>query len=238
MKNCAAKKLAKILTDIFMTAILVFLANRQNGTGVMLHAVLGVALFALFALHHFLNAAYFKSIFKGKYGARRIVLAATNAALFAAMLLMAASSVMISGLAFNAAFLPVNFAWRNIHASCSSWVFMIAAFHFSLHAHSALAHLEQKIPSAIFVPVSVLIFGAGIFAFSQSKIFSNLFLLYTDARLAHSFAMQITFSILTIFFRVHGNSFCAEIVRKKKNELREFWALNKMFKAADASSGI
>ncbi|MBD5440780.1 MAG: DUF4405 domain-containing protein [Treponema sp.] len=222
MKNCAAKKLAKILTDIFMTAILVFLANRQNGTGVMLHAVLGVALFALFALHHFLNAAYFKSIFKGKYGARRIVLAATNAALFAAMLLMAASSVMISGLAFNAAFLPVNFAWRNIHASCSSWVFMIAAFHISLHTHSALARLEQKIPSAIFVPVSVLIFGAGIFAFSQSKIFSNLFLLYTDASLAHSFAMQIAFSILTIFSVCMATHFALKLFERKKMNCASF----------------
>ena len=216
MKNCAAKKFAKILTDIFMTAILVFLANRQNGTGVTLHAVLGVALFALFALHHFLNTAYFKSIFKGKYSARRIVLAATNVALFAAMLLMAASSVMISGLAFNAAFLPVSFAWRDVHAACSSWIFMIASFHLSLHAHSALARLEQKIPRTIFVFASFLVLAAGIFAFSQSKIFSNLFLLYTDASLAYSFAMQIAFSILTIFSVCMATHFALKFFERKK----------------------
>lgn len=216
MKNCAAKKLARILTDIFMTAILLFLANRQNGTGVALHAVLGIALFALFALHHFLNAAYFKSILKGKYNARRIVLLATNAALFAAMLLLAASSMMISGLAFNAAFLPVNFAWRAIHASCSSWIFMIAAFHVSLHTHSALARLEQKIPRAIFMPVLLLVFAAGIFAFSQSKVFSNLFLLYTDASLAHSFGTQIAFSILTIFAVCAASHLALKFFERKK----------------------
>ena len=215
MKNCAAKRLAKILTDIFMTAILIFLANRQNGTGVALHAVLGIALFALFALHHFLNAAYFKSIFKGKYNARRIVLAATNAALFAAMILMAASSAMISGLAFNAVFLPVSFAWRDIHAACSSWIFMIAAFHLSLHTHSALARLEQKIPRAIFMLVSFLVFAVGIFAFSQSKIFSNLFLLYTDASLSYSFAMQITFSVLTIFAVSAASHFALKFFERK-----------------------
>lgn len=216
MKNCAAKKLAKILTDFFMAAILVFLANRQNGTEVTLHAVLGIALFALFVLHHFLNAAYFKSIFKGKYNARRIVLLATNAALFAAMLLMAASSAMISGLAFDADFLPVSFAWRNIHAACSSWIFVIAAFHISLHTHSAFARLEQKIPSAIFFPVSFLIFIAGIFAFSQSKIFSNLFLLYTDASLEYSFCMQIAFSVLTIFSVCVASHFTLKFFERKK----------------------
>lgn len=52
MKKGGVKKLAKILTDIFMTAILAYLANRQNGTGLLLHAVLGIALFVLFVLHH------------------------------------------------------------------------------------------------------------------------------------------------------------------------------------------
>lgn len=215
MKKGAAKKIATILTDILMTATLAFLANRQNGTGLLLHAVLGIALFVLFALHHFLNAAYFKSLFKGTYNARRIVLAATNAALFVAMLLMAASSLMISGLVFNVAFLPVNFAWRNIHAACSSWIFMIAAFHISLHTHSALADFERKIPRAIFVPASLLIFVAGIFAFSQSKIFSNLFLLYTDASLRHSFKTQIAFSILTIFAVCMATHFAMKISERK-----------------------
>lgn len=199
-----------------MTAILLFLANRQNGTSVALHAVLGIALFALFALHHFLNAAYFKAAFKGKYNSRRIVLAATNAVLFAVMLLMAASSAMISGFAFNAAFLPVNFAWRNVHAACASWIFMLAAFHISLHAHSALTKLEQKIPRAIFLPVSVFVFVAGIFAFSQSKIFSNLFLLYTDASLAHSFGTQIAFSVLTIFAVCAASHFALKFFERKK----------------------
>ncbi len=216
MKKGTAKKIAKILTDILMTANLAFLANRQNGTGLLLHAVLGIALFVLFALHHLLNASYFKSLFKGKYNARRTVLAGTNAALFAAMLLMAASSLMISGLVFNLSFLPVNFAWRNIHAACSSWIFIIAAFHISLHTHSALSRLERKIPRAIFSPTLILIFIAGVFAFSQSKILSNLFLLYTDASLRHSFKTQIAFSILTIFAVCVATHFALKICERKK----------------------
>ncbi|MCM1321715.1 MAG: DUF4405 domain-containing protein [Bacteroides sp.] len=216
MKKGAAKKLAKMLTDIVMTAILAFLANRQNGTGLLLHAVLGIVLFVLFALHHFLNASYFKSLFKGTYNVRRIVLAAANASLFAAMLLMAASSLMISGLVFNVAFLPVNFAWRNIHASCSSWMFMIAAFHISLHAHSALSRFERKMPRVIFVAASVFVFGAGVFAFSQSKIFSNLFLFYTDASLRYSFKTQIVFSMLMIFAVCLASHFVLKICERRK----------------------
>jgi len=216
MKKGGVKKLAKILTDIFMTAILAYLANRQNGTGLLLHAVLGIALFVLFVLHHLLNASYIKSLFKGNYNARRIVLLATNAALFAAMLLMAASSLMILGLVFNVAFLPVNFAWRNIHAACSSWIFMIAAFHVSLHAHSGLLRLERKIPRTVFFAASILIFIAGIFAFSQSKILSNLFLLYTDASLCYSFQAQIAFSILTIFAVCVATHFALKTFERKE----------------------
>lgn len=210
------KKIAKIVTDSCMTIILLFLSNRQSGTPLMLHAILGIALFVLFALHHFLNAAYFKSIFSGTYNARRIVLLVADAALFAAMLLMAASSVMISGLAFDADFLPVNFLWRSIHASCSSWIFMLAAFHISLHTHSALVRLERNIPRAIFLLASFLIFIAGIFAFSQSTIFSNLFLLYTDASLRYSFTAQIAFSVLTILSVCEATHFVLTFFECKK----------------------
>lgn len=216
MTKGAAKKIAKILTDVFMTAILTFLANRQNGPGLLLHAVLGIALFVLFALHHVLNATYFKAFFRGNYSARRIVLAATNTALLAAMLLMAASSLMISGLVFDVAFLPVHFAWRNIHASCASWIFMIAAFHLSLHAHAALARLARKIPRAVFLPASLVLFAAGVFAFAHSKIFSNLFLLYTDASLSHSFSAQIAFSLLTILSVCLATHFALRCFERRK----------------------
>ena len=85
---------------------------------------------------------------------------------------------------------------------------MIAEFHISLHAHSGLLRLERKIPRTVFFAASILIFIAGIFAFSQSKILSNLFLLYTDASLRYSFQAQIAFSILTHYAFASNRSLC------------------------------
>lgn len=80
---------------------------------------------------------------RGKYNSVRILLSATAWLLFALMILMAFSSVMMSGAVF--AFSSINMtSWsRPLHTFSCSWGFLVMGFHLGLHLHSKLKKLEM-----------------------------------------------------------------------------------------------
>ena len=216
------KKYLKIAVDVLMLILLVFLANRRNGMGLLLHAVLGIAEFLLFVIHHLLNVWWYKSLFKGKWNARWIFLFVTDTVMMVAMILMIISSFQISGLVFEWDFFPVRFQWKNIHSVCSSALFMITAFHLAIHMNGVLKKMElifQKSAShgRKFKLLSItyyLLTAIGTIALSQSRIFSNLFLLYTDASYRWSDFMQIVFSVMIVLGVISG----CTLVRKLKQQ--------------------
>ena len=85
------KKTLKITTDILMFADFLFLMRHETVQNLSLHGIFGIVLFALFIFHHILNAGFYKSTFRGKYKARRILFSLTTWILFALMILMAFS---------------------------------------------------------------------------------------------------------------------------------------------------
>ena len=78
------KRVVKIIIDIAM--YLIFVALMQEHLWGGLHEWLGITLFVLFITHNILNFGWYKSLFKGKYKAPRIVSAVINIALLAAMI--------------------------------------------------------------------------------------------------------------------------------------------------------
>lgn len=114
------RKLLKIITDILMFADFIFLMSHEVVRNLSAHGIFGATLFALFILHHILNGGFYRSLNRGKYNSVRILLSASAWLLFALMILMAFSSVMMSGAVF--AFSSINMtSWsRPLHAfSCS-----------------------------------------------------------------------------------------------------------------------
>ncbi len=70
----------KIFVDFAMLACFLFLFALP-ATGVFTHEVLGSFLFVLFLLHNALNYRWCKALFKGGYGAERMLRTSVNAAL-------------------------------------------------------------------------------------------------------------------------------------------------------------
>lgn len=70
----------KIFVDFAMLACFLLLFALP-ATGVFTHEVLGSFLFVLFLLHNALNYRWYKALFKGRYGAERILRTSVNAAL-------------------------------------------------------------------------------------------------------------------------------------------------------------
>ena len=181
------KKTLKIITDILMFADFIFLMSHEVVRNLSSHGIFGAALFALFILHHILNGGFYRSALCGKYNSVRILFSATAWLLFALMILMAFSSVMMSGAVF--AFSSINMtSWsRPLHTFSCSWGFLVMGFHLGLHLHSKLKKLEQAANgkksddgknSARFVVLQILwilIFALGIFCIVHSQLYVYLF---------------------------------------------------------------
>ncbi len=180
------RKLLKIITDILMFADFIFLMSHEVVRNLSAHGIFGAALFALFILHHVLNGGFYCSALRGKYNSVRILLSATVWILFILMILMAFSSVMMSGAIFTFSSINMTSWSRPLHTFSCSWGFLVMGFHLGLHLHSKLKKLEAAANGkkadgrnsacfSILQILGILIFALGIFCFVHSQLYVYLF---------------------------------------------------------------
>ena len=168
------KRRIKILVDVLMFLLFLYLLSYRPGMGLMYHAVIGIAQLTLFILHHLLNLNWYKNIFRGKYYFRRILLTGSDFLLLIAMGFMIVSSVMISGMVFEFVDIRMTSWWRRIHVASSGWCFLLSAFHVGMHMQGILNRLQKKLqtfPSVITTisSSSCQWFGTATFVRSSSK---------------------------------------------------------------------
>lgn len=120
------KRKMKILVDMVMYFIFIYLMSYRAGRGLFLHGVLGCMLFGLFLLHHMLNLAWYQGIFKGGYSFQRAALVFTDFLLLADMAAMMISSVQMSGDVF--AFSPFVAGYTYVLLFLLVWVAGIRCF--------------------------------------------------------------------------------------------------------------
>lgn len=127
------KMTVKITADILMTALMLFLMGYHLW-GDTAHEWVGAGIFVLFILHHILNFGWYKNLFRKKYGPVRILQTAVDISVFAAMLGLMISGVILSRKVF--AFLPIKggmaFA-RTLHIAATHWGFVLMSLHLGLH---------------------------------------------------------------------------------------------------------
>ena len=181
------RKIFKIITDILMFADFIFLMSHEVVRNLSAHGIFGAALFALFVLHHILNGGFYRSLNRGKYNSVRILLSATVWLLFVLMILMAFSSVMMSGAVFAFSSISMTSWSRPLHTFSCSWGFLVMGFHLGLHLHGKLKKLEtaanakkseNKKKSACFIILQIMwifIFALGIFCIVHSQLYVYLF---------------------------------------------------------------
>lgn len=101
--------------------------------------------FAVIA-HHLLNMNWYKTLFRGRWGARRILLTCSGYPAISCHAFDDAQLLYdLPGLVFDVSFLPVRFFWRDIHVFSCAWGFLLVAFHLGLHLHGALKNIERKL---------------------------------------------------------------------------------------------
>ena len=166
----------KTAADILMTAALPVLMCYSI-VGETAHEIIGVAMFALFILHHILNFGWIKSVFKGKYPPKRIVGTIINAAVLICMLGLMYSSIVISKHIFTFLNLSGTMNARTVHLLCAYWGLVLMSVHLGMHISQMAARMKLKSKALIWT--LRIIFGVvgavGIYEFIQLKITYYLF---------------------------------------------------------------
>lgn len=153
------KRRLRMPVDIAMFCLFVFLMGYQPGSGLYSHGVYGVALFALFLLHHLLNLAWYKGLKGGAYPFARKLFVATNVMLFGAMLLMAVSSIMLAEVVFPIAIVRPSQLGRDLHVASTATGFILMAVHLGLHTHEVFSRIERKCERNASIGMCFLAYG-------------------------------------------------------------------------------
>ena len=119
--------------DILMTLMLLFLMGYQFW-GDVAHEWAGAGMLVLFMIHHLLNLGWHKNLLRGKYNPSRILMLIINILLFADMLGLMISGILLSNhvFAFPGIRGGLSLA-RLLHMASAYWGFVLMSLHLGLH---------------------------------------------------------------------------------------------------------
>ena len=182
------KKLLKITVDILMTITLLMLmayslVYGSNPTvGEPVHEWLGIGMFVLIALHHYLNRKWSRSVCKGKYTSYRVVQTALAVLVLLTMCGSMVSGFLLSRTVFSFLGIRSGQAAQTIHMLSAYWGFVFLSLHLGLHWNGMMGiirKLTKKSSKAckwILRMIAVLIAVYGAYAFVK-RDFGNYMLL-------------------------------------------------------------
>lgn len=196
------KRKMKILVDIVMYFIFIYLMSYRAGRGLFLHGLLGCTLFGLFLLHHILNLAWYRGILKGSYSFTRAALVFTDFLLLVDMAAMMISSVQMSGDVFAFSPFVATQSARNLHTCGTAWGFVWMAFHLGFHTNGLFRRLYRKTKDTFFgytyVLLFLLVWAAGIRCFIVSGIWKDMFLLHSGSMAFEESLFYLRYGMITL----------------------------------------
>lgn len=227
------KKL-RIITDCIMIILLPLLMSYAL-IGEDIHEWLGIAMFAVFIVHHILNRRWFGTIFKGRYTPFRIYTNVLNILLCVIMLALPVSGILMSRHAVP--FLSITSGAgcaRTVHMTTAYWGFVLMSLHLGNHAglmmHGMRRMFRIKNDSTarrmILRIIAGLISGYGVYAFIKRGIADYLFVQVKFAFFDYSESRLLFFAdyaAMIILFAAAGHYLCRllKAVGRKKAQPAE-----------------
>lgn len=211
----------KIFIDLAMLSCFLFLFALP-ATGVFTHEVLGLVLFVLFLLHNALNYRWYKVLFKGRYGAGRVLRSAVNAALLIMFLTVVLSGAGISRSLFK--FIDGGFGLYKLHICSAHWVLFFMAVHLGFHS-SIIGSALKKLPRLAgfclrLIFVCFVVYGLKVF-FAE-EIFAKLAFYYTFSFNGIERGLTwfcLTYSALICFYAALGYAALLLIAKTERKKL-------------------
>lgn len=151
------------------------------------HEIFGTAMFALLGWHLVVNRYWFSHLLRGRYDARRVVVVTLHAALILNMLVLLATSIVISKSLFAALPIPDSIYLREVHWFSAYWVMMIIGIHIGLHwtrvialCRSALGLSSASMARTIVLRLTTLAFAVfGLWSFTVLDVWGKLTFTYS-----------------------------------------------------------
>ena len=169
----------RMIVDIAMIIVLPMLM-AYSLIGEAFHEAAGTVMLVLFIWHHWLNRAWFKGLFRGKYTPVRTFRTTINLLLLVFMVLQPVSGILMSKHLYL--FLPTvisSATSREIHMFLAYWGFLFMSIHVGSHLEGMIHKMKSKVSPIvmrILQAISAVISIYGCYAFVKREIPSYLFL--------------------------------------------------------------
>ena len=161
--------------DIMMTLVsIVLMGGNYLFPADIVHEILGVALFVLWAIHIFLNRRWYGAIFKGKYNPCRIMQTVINCCILICTIFLMISGIILSNYLFTFLNIQSGLGFARIaHLLSSHWYYLFMSLHIGLHMGRLLQNVAAKILPRILL---VLVCAYGLYAFIARGVWKYLVL--------------------------------------------------------------
>ena len=136
----------RMQVDISMTILSIILMGGNYLFPLdIVHEILGVGLFVLWAVHVALNRCWYSALFRGKYNPYRVMQTVINCCILICTIFLMISGIMLSNHIFI--FLDIQgglgFA-RIAHLLASHWYYLFMSLHIGLHVGMIANKIKQK----------------------------------------------------------------------------------------------
>ena len=165
----------RMTIDITMTILsIILMGGNYLFPADIVHEILGVALFVLWAVHITLNRRWYGAIFKGKYNPYRVMQTIINCCILICTIFLMISGIILSNHIFTFLNIQGGLGFARIaHLLASHWYYLFMSLHIGLHVGRLFQNITAKIIPRI---ILALISAYGIYAFIARGVWKYLIL--------------------------------------------------------------
>ena len=204
--------------DIMMTLVsIVLMGGNYLFPADIIHEILGVALFVLWAIHIFLNRRWYSAIFRGKYNPYRIMQTVINCCILICTIFLMISGIILSNQLFTFLNIQSGLGFARIaHLLSSHWYYLFMSLHIGLHMGRLFQNVAAKILPRIFIALTCLY---GLYAFIARGVWKYLVLkqqfFFFDLERGYILFAMDYISIIILFATI--SHFIAKLLKKRFN---------------------
>lgn len=125
----------RMTIDITMTILsIILMGGNYLFPADIVHEILGVALFVLWAVHITLNRRWYSALFRGKYNPYRVMQTIINCCILICTIFLMISGIILSNHVFTFLNIQGGLGFARIaHLLASHWYYLFMSLHIGLH---------------------------------------------------------------------------------------------------------
>ena len=212
--------------DITMTILsIILMGGNYLFPADLVHEILGVGLFVLWAVHIILNRRWYRAIFRGNYNPYRMMQTIINCCILICTIFLMISGIILSNHIFTFLNIQGGLGFARIaHLLASHWYYLFMSMHIGLHVGMIANRIEdsqpqfkaRKIISTILLSLAC---AYGVYAFIIRGVWKYLILkqqfFFFDLERGYILFALDYISIIILFATI--SHFIAKILKKRFN---------------------